>query len=71
MQHDAYSLLEAAIIPRRIVAENQYFAGGPVSVSFQNLDGRCLACAIGAEEGKYLPCEDTQINAPYGLGLAV
>src|SRR5439155_17367658 len=71
LQDDPDAVLERALRPRRVVAEDAHLPAVAPTVALQDLHDGGLAGAVRAEQGEHLPLLDLEADPTHGLELAV
>src|SRR5258705_9292859 len=71
LQHDSDSLPEVRAGALRVVAEHADLTGVAAAVALEDLDGRRLPGAVGAEQAEHLALLDLEIDAANCLEISV
>ena len=71
LQHDPDALLQRTLVPSRIVAEHQHLARAALPVTLENLNGGCLARAVGPQQAKHFTAAHRDIDAANRFEVAV
>src|SRR4029077_11510614 len=71
LEDDAHLLLELSILGRGVEAQDGHPASVALSKSFEDLDRRRFARAVGTQKSENLALRDREADAPNGLDRPV
>jgi hypothetical protein len=71
LQHDPHPIAQLAGALLGVVAEDRDDPARAAAIALEDLDGRGLARAVGAEQPEHLARRDLEVDAAHGLVLAV
>ena len=71
LKHNANLLLEPLSIADRVEAQDANAAAVWRAIAFYDLNRRCFAGSVRAEQGKHLACLNAEAQAIYGLNRAI